>query len=85
MVCVRLGLERGGNARESLDVITSHLEKYGQGGACVEGGDWSYHNSFIIADSSEAWVLETVCQYWVAEKITGMLDRILEYISVKLL
>jgi secernin len=67
-----LGLERGGNARESVDVITSHLEKYGQGGACVEGGDWSYHNSFIIADSNEAWVLETVCQYWVAEKITGL-------------
>ena len=73
-ISFRLGLERGSTAKESLDVIISLLTKYGQGGTCVEGGQWSYHNSFLIADRSEAWVLETAGnKYWAAEKVTGMI------------
>ena len=70
----RLGLERGTTARESLDVITSLLEEYGQGGSCYEepAEVMLYHNSFIIADSTEAWVLETAGKYWAAERITGL-------------
>lgn len=68
----RLGLERGASARESLDVITSALEAHGQGGPCSNTKDgWCYHNSFIIADGQEAWVLETAGYFWAAEKITG--------------
>ena len=68
----RLGLERGKTARESLNVITSHLELYGQGGICYEDKASTYHNSFIIADSAEAWVLETAGKFWAAERITGL-------------
>ena len=71
-VFYRLGLERGSCARESLDVITKALETHGQGGPCSDSsGSWFYHNSFIIADRSEAWVLETAANFWVAEKVTG--------------
>jgi dipeptidase len=73
MDLLRLGLERGKTAYEALHVITDLIEKYGQSGDCEHRGEWgnaNYHNSFIIADPKEAWVLETAGRYWVARKIT---------------
>ncbi|XP_022904709.2 secernin-3 [Onthophagus taurus] len=70
MDLVRLGLERGSTALEALDVITSLLEKYGQGGPCSNtDSGFCYHNSFLIADPSTAWILETSGKHWVAEEI----------------
>lgn len=71
VVVYRLGLERGNTAEEALDVITSLLERYGQGGPCAElDENFYYHNSFILADNKSAWVLETSGNFWVAEKVT---------------
>lgn len=68
----RLGLERGQSAKEALTIITTLLEKYGQGGPCSDSDpELCYFNSYIIADHKEAWVLETVGKLWAAEKITG--------------
>ena len=72
-IIYRLGLERAKSAKQAVDVVSQMLEKHGQGGACSDaGGAWSYHNSFIIADQSEAWVLETAGKIWAAECITSM-------------
>ncbi|XP_048470777.1 secernin-2 isoform X3 [Rhincodon typus] len=72
MDLVRLGLERGSTAKEALDAITSLLEQYGQGGNCKEAPEaFSYHNTFLIVDRKEAWVLETSGQYWAAQQITA--------------
>ncbi len=69
---LRLALERGATARAALEVITSLLETYGQSGNCGFTHPFYYHNSYIIADPSEAWVLETVGRQWVAEKVVGL-------------
>ena len=61
-------------AREAVDIISSLLGEYGQGGPCSEEPGWTdfaYQNSFLIADHTEAWVLETAGQHWVAEQIKG--------------
>jgi secernin len=73
MDLLRLGLERGKSAYEALHVITDLLQRYGQSGDCERAGEWgkaNYHNSFIIADPKEAWVLETAGKYWVAKRLT---------------
>ncbi|MGQ9721900.1 MAG: C69 family dipeptidase [Candidatus Jordarchaeum sp.] len=69
MDLLRLGLERGETARRALEIIVELLEQYGQGGNCFFDQSLMYHNSFLIADTSEAWVLETADKYWVAEYV----------------
>jgi dipeptidase len=72
MDLLRLALERGKTAYEAMHVIIDLLEKYGQSGDCEYPEEWgkaNYHNSFIIADPEEAWVLETAGKYWAAKKI----------------
>lgn len=59
MDLVRLGLERGRTAPEALEVMTSLLREFGQGGSGSEHGNMPYCNSFIIADYNEAFILET--------------------------
>ncbi len=72
MDLVRLGLERGGDAREALEVIASLVESHGQGGsAFAREGDDGYQNSFTIADGRSAWVLETTARNWAAREIDG--------------
>lgn len=66
---LRLALERSACAEEALGVITGLLERYGQSGNCGMTSPFYYHNSFLICDKMEAWVLETAGKHWAAEKV----------------
>jgi hypothetical protein len=82
MDLVRLGLERAATAGEALQLIVDLMEAYGQGGNCAEHFSFNYHNSYLIADQEEAWVLETAGRYWVAEKITSGTRSISNSLSI---
>nr|XP_058140073.1 secernin-2 isoform X4 [Dasypus novemcinctus] len=70
MDLLRLALERSSSAQEALRVITGLLERYGQGGSCREDPTpFCYHNTFLLADRTEAWVLETAGRLWAAQRI----------------
>ena len=68
MDLVRLGLERAATAAEAVAVITQLLEAHGQGGNCGHRHEHFYDNSFLIADASEAFVLETIGRMWAVER-----------------
>ncbi|MCJ7551237.1 MAG: C69 family dipeptidase [Anaerolineae bacterium] len=69
---LRLALERASTAREATTVITELLAEYGQGGNCGFQRRSFYHNSFIIADPHDAWLLETAGYHWAARHIRGV-------------
>ena len=84
MDLVRLGLERGATARQALDLITRLLETHGQGGPCADRDpSLQYHNSFLIADAREAWVLETAARHWAAQRITDGVRNISNQLSIR--
>jgi dipeptidase len=69
MDLLRLTLERAGTADEGLAVLTDLLERHGQSGRTSATVETSYHNSFILADASGAWILETAGRHWAAKKV----------------
>lgn len=72
MDLMRLALERCRTSQEAVNLIVDLLKKYGQGGNCGFEKPFTYHNSFLIADPREAWVLETAGKYWAAQQVSSI-------------
>jgi dipeptidase len=71
MDLLRLALERSDSARSAVDMIIALLEQHGQGGDCGFTKQFFYNNSFLVADSTDVWVLETVGKQWARKKVSG--------------
>ncbi|MGE5453933.1 MAG: C69 family dipeptidase, partial [Methylocystaceae bacterium] len=69
MDMIRLALERCRTSEEALEYMIELLSRYGQGGNCGYGRRFLYHNSFLLADPTSAWVLETAGEYWAAARV----------------
>lgn len=69
---LRLALERANSSFSALKVITNLLETYGQGGNYGFSRRSYYHNSFLIADTNDVWLLETVGRQWAAKRVKDL-------------
>ncbi|MCX8095100.1 MAG: carcinine hydrolase/isopenicillin-N N-acyltransferase family protein [Caldisericia bacterium] len=69
MDMIRIALETSGTSFEAVQKIIELNEKYGQGGNCGYEKKIKYHNSFLISDSKDAYVLELVDKYYAYKKI----------------
>ena len=70
MDLLRLALERSDTAPQAMETIIRLLADYGQGGICgYEDKRMAYHNSFIIADPGQAWILQTAGPLWAALEV----------------
>jgi dipeptidase len=69
MDLVRLGLERARSAAQAVEIITMLVAVHGQGGSGYIDKDWPYHNSFLIADRREAFLVETSDRCWAVRRI----------------
>lgn len=71
MDMIRLALERTKTADAAMEMITDLMAKYGQHPNGGYKNKLYYHNSFLIADKTKAWVLETAGNHWVAIRVKG--------------
>lgn len=72
MDLLRLALERSTTADGAVGVLVDLLERHGQGGACsYERTDFTYDNSFLVADPDRAVVVETAGRTWATESVRG--------------
>jgi secernin len=84
MDLVRLALERSSSAIQAVHRICDLLETHGQGGACTEDDPtFMYHNSFLIADFNEAWILETAGKWWIGQQIKDGIRNISNSLSIR--
>jgi dipeptidase len=72
MDLLRLALERSRTAHDAVQTIVTLLEAVGQGGGCGhENRHRRYHNSFLVADPTCAFVLETAGRRHAVEPVQG--------------
>jgi secernin len=69
MDMLRLALERATTAREAMALIIEFLQVHGQGGVHTFGGTKYYHNSFLIADAEESFILESSGKHWAMKQV----------------
>ncbi|HEX7168491.1 MAG TPA: C69 family dipeptidase [Acidimicrobiales bacterium] len=72
MDVVRLALERSATARDAVAVAADLVERYGQGGTGHYGKERPYFSSFLIADATSGWVVETSGRVWEAEAVADV-------------
>lgn len=73
MDLVRLALERATGAADAVHIITTMLERHGQGGSghdpALAPFGRAYWNSFLVASAETAFVIDTSGSEWAVEEV----------------
>ena len=68
MDLVRLALERARSAECAVETITSLIERHGQGGVADKTSGEAYFSSYLVADASGSYIIETSARTWVVKR-----------------
>lgn len=71
MDILRLALHNGRDAHETVNIITSLIDREGQGGNEAYRGRLFYDNSFLVSDGRQAFVVETADRRWAVRTVTS--------------
>ncbi len=71
MDILRISLERSKDAKEGVENIINILDKFGQGRNCGFEHKIFYHNSFLVGDRNNIFVVETVEKDWVVKEVSS--------------
>lgn len=71
MDILRLALEESASAEQAVDFIGHFVETRAQGGNGAYRGKLFYDNSYIVADFTGAWIIETAGHRWAARRLTA--------------
>jgi secernin len=71
MDILRQALEEAPTATEAVDFIGHFTETHAQGGNGAYKGKLFYDNSYLVADFTGAWIIETAGQRWAARRLTA--------------
>ena len=69
---LRIGLERSRNCKEAIEIMTRLLEEYGQGGSAELRGNSHFDSNYLMADTSEAYILETAGRQWALKQVDSI-------------
>jgi dipeptidase len=70
MDILRSALEEAETAQAAVDFIAHFVETQSQGGNGAYKGKLFYDNSYLVADFSEAWIIETAGRRWAARRLS---------------
>lgn len=71
METLRLALEEAASAAEAVGFLGHFVETHPQGGNGAYKGEVYYDNSYLVADFTEAWIVETAGRRWAARRATS--------------
>ncbi|MDA0231474.1 MAG: C69 family dipeptidase [Proteobacteria bacterium] len=70
---LRLTVERATSAKEGVEVIAHHVETFGQGGNCQMMGNYAFDSGLLVADASEAYVVNCAGRHWAARQVDDVM------------
>ncbi len=71
MDIVRLALERSRSAAEAVDTIGALVSAHGQRGVADSWRGVGYDSAFLVADRTDAWIVETYDREVVTRRVDG--------------
>jgi secernin len=65
----RIAAERSLNAKDAAEILGQLVEEFGQGGNTQMMGNFAFDSGLLVADTSEAYVINCAGKHWAAKKV----------------
>ena len=68
----RIAAERSINAKSAAEILGQLVEEFGQGGNTQMMGNFAFDSGLLVADTSEAYVINCAGKQWAAKKVSDV-------------